>query len=189
MRGPLPPLTEHQKAWLLALARAAVAAEASGRPLPGVGDADARLRLAQGAFVTLQMEGRLRGCIGTLSADRPLCEVVRDCASAAATEDPRFDPVVPEEITALRIEISALSEACAIAPAAVVIGRHGLVVTSGSRRGVLLPQVAVEHGWDAGTFVRETCIKAGLPEDACARGAALQAFDAEVFGEDDASRG
>jgi uncharacterized protein (TIGR00296 family) len=91
--------------------------------------------------------------------------------------------VRPEEAPGLEVEISILSPLKSIAPEQIVVGRHGLVVSRGSYRGLLLPQVAVENGWDAATFLEQTCLKAGLPADAWRRGATLQAFTAEVFGE------
>ena len=101
----------------------------------------------------------------------------------AAFHDPRFLPVSPEEAPGLEVEISVLSPLRPIAPEEVVVGRHGLVVSRGSYRGLLLPQVAVENGWNAATFLEQTCLKAGLPTDAWQHGAILQGFVAEVFGE------
>ena len=102
---------------------------------------------------------------------------------SAAFHDPRFLPVTAEEAPELQVEISVLSPLRPVAPQEVVVGRHGLVVSHGSRRGLLLPQVAVEQEWDATTFLEQTCLKAGLPADAWKQGATLQAFTAEVFGD------
>jgi AmmeMemoRadiSam system protein A len=98
-------------------------------------------------------------------------------------DDPRFPPVTPAEAPHLKIGISVLSPLQPIRPEEVVVGRHGLVVTQGNRRGLLLPQVPIEWKWDRETFLSQTCLKAGLPADAWQHGAQLQGFTAEVFGE------
>jgi AmmeMemoRadiSam system protein A len=138
----------------------------------------------RGAFTTLHRGGQLRGCIGYPLAIAPLFQTIAETAAAAAFEDPRFMPVTEDELPMLSVEISVLSPLARIAPEEVEIGRHGLVVTYGGRRGLLLPQVPVEHGWDRETFLSQTCMKAGLAPDAWMRGASLDAFTAEVFGED-----
>jgi AmmeMemoRadiSam system protein A len=140
------------------------------------------LRERCGAFVTLWKAGRLRGCIGYVEAQRPLYQTVRECALAAALRDPRFDPVTPEELPALEVEISVLSPLFDIAPEQIEVGRHGLIISRGILRGLLLPQVALEWKWDREKFLEETCMKAGLPPDAWQRGARIQAFTAQVFG-------
>jgi AmmeMemoRadiSam system protein A len=119
-------------------------------------------------------------------SDEPLAETVAKMAVAAATEDGRFDAVAASELPSLSIEISALGPMREIRPEDVEVGVHGLVVRCGSRRGVLLPQVPVEHHWDRGSFLAHTCLKAGLPVDAWQRPECeLLAFTASVFGEDD----
>ncbi len=140
-----------------------------------------------GAFVTLRLDGSLRGCVGQLDAAGPLGATVREVAVAAATKDPRFSPVIAAELEAIDVEVSVLGqiELCP-GPAAVEIGRHGLVVDDGRRRGLLLPQVAVEWGWDSHTFVANACVKAGLRPDAWKTEAQLFTFEAEVFSEADA---
>ena len=95
-----------------------------------------------------------------------------------------FSPVTPEEVMLLKVEISVLSPLRPIVPEEIVIGKHGLVVTQGSRRGLLLPQVPVEWDWNVETFLAQTCLKAGLAPDAWRYGVDLQAFTAEVFGEE-----
>jgi AmmeMemoRadiSam system protein A len=112
-----------------------------------------------------------------------LYRTVAEAARAAAFDDPRFQPVTPEEAPNLKVEISVLSALQPIVPEDVVVGKHGLVVIQGSRRGLLLPQVPVEWGWDRETFLSQTSVKAGLTPDAWRQGAELQAFTAEVFGE------
>lgn len=137
----------------------------------------------RGAFTTLHLNGELRGCIGYVLPVSSLYKTVANTAVAAAFEDPRFDPVTVEEAAALKAEISVMSPLFPISPEQVEVGKHGLLVSLGMRRGLLLPQVPFEHGWDRVTFLNETCRKAWLPVDAWQRGAALQAFTAEIFGE------
>ena len=140
-----------------------------------------------GAFVTLRMSGTLRGCIGQTESRGSLLETVRHVAAAAAREDPRFLPVRPNELQRIVIEVSVLGplKPCT-GPHAIEIGRHGLVVEHGDSRGLLLPQVAVEWGWDSHTFVANACVKAGLQPDAWKSDAALFVFEADVFSETDA---
>ncbi len=167
---------------LLRIARDAITAHVTGaRPTDSTTD-DAWP--FGGAFVTLHHRGELRGCIGHIDADRPLARVIRDCAVSACSRDPRFPPVNASELADLAIELSLLGPLERITGTDEVnVGRHGLVVAREGRRGLLLPQVAVEWGWDAATFVAQTCRKAGLAHDAWRHGAALWRFDAEVFGE------
>jgi AmmeMemoRadiSam system protein A len=137
----------------------------------------------RGAFTTIYSQGKLRGCVGYVLPTLPLYRTVAETARAAAFEDTRFSPVTLAEAPALQVSLSILSPLQAIKPEEVEIGIHGLVVTQGERRGLLLPQVPVEHHWDRITFIEQTCIKAGLPRDACKTGATLEAFTAEVFGD------
>jgi AmmeMemoRadiSam system protein A len=137
----------------------------------------------RGAFVTLHLEGQLRGCIGYVMPTQSLYATVAEAAKAAGFEDPRFPPVAPAEAPHLKIEISVLSPLQPIRPEEVVVGLHGLVVSQGNLRGLLLPQVPIEWKWNRETFFAQTCMKAGLPPDAWQHGAHLQAFTAEVFGE------
>ncbi|MCI0353980.1 MAG: AmmeMemoRadiSam system protein A [Acidobacteria bacterium] len=139
---------------------------------------------ARGAFTTLHLHDRLRGCVGFVQALRPLFQTVAETAVAAAFNDPRFDPVTDEEARLLKIEISVLSPLRPITLPEIEIGRHGLVVTHRFQRGLLLPQVAVEHGWDRETFLAETCQKAGLAPDAWRHSATVEGFTAEVFGDE-----
>jgi AmmeMemoRadiSam system protein A len=138
----------------------------------------------RGAFTTLHLYGKLRGCIGYVFPTQSLYRTVAETARAAAFDDPRFEPVELEEARRLKVEISVLSLLRPAAPHDVLVGKHGLVIQQGSRRGLLLPQVPVEWGWDRETFLAQTCLKAGLPSDAWMRGAELQVFTAEVFGEE-----
>jgi AmmeMemoRadiSam system protein A len=140
----------------------------------------------RGAFTTLHILGKLRGCIGYVVAQHPLYRTVAETAQAAAFEDPRFGPVTEAEAPNLVIEISVLSPMAPIGADEVEVGRHGLLVSQGIHRGLLLPQVPVEWGWDRETFLSQTCLKAGLAPDAWRQDADLQAFTAEVFGESEA---
>jgi uncharacterized protein len=119
-----------------------------------------------GVFVTLTVGGKLRGCIGVIEAKAPLGESIVRCATESALEDPRFSPMETEDLSGLQIEVSLLSPMERIQPEQVEIGKHGLLVEHGYRRGLLLPQVAVEHHLDREQFLRESCYKAGLPADA-----------------------
>jgi AmmeMemoRadiSam system protein A len=175
-------LDQSERETLLAIARAAVVARVGGQDPSPVSDAG---WAACGAFVTLRIDGTLRGCLGHITTDQPLADTVQRMAMAAATEDPRFPPMRPEELDAVRIEISVLGppEPCAD-PADLEVGRHGVVVEDGEHRGLLLPQVAVEWGWDGQTFLSQACVKAGLRPDAWRSGARVFRFEAEVFEED-----
>jgi uncharacterized protein len=137
----------------------------------------------RGAFSTLYSRGELRGCVGYVLPNYSLYRTVAETARAAAFDDNRFTPVTAEEVPHLEIELSVLSRPQPIAAEDVEIGRHGLLVSLHGRRGLLLPQVPVEHGWDRITFLEQTCRKAGLPPDAWRAGAIIEAFTAEVFGE------
>ncbi|HEX8813060.1 MAG TPA: AmmeMemoRadiSam system protein A [Terracidiphilus sp.] len=140
----------------------------------------------RGAFTTIYFHAHLRGCVGYVFPVASLYRTVAETARAAAFEDTRFAPVTLEEAAALEISLSILSPLRAIRPEEVAIGVHGLVVSHGGRRGLLLPQVPVEHQWDRVTFIEQTCRKAGLPVDAWQQGATLEAFTAEVFGDREA---
>jgi AmmeMemoRadiSam system protein A len=175
--------SDHDRQLLLRLAREALAAHVGVAPAHVPGET-AVLMQAAGVFVTLHNHGELRGCIGHIEANQPLGTVVPRCAVAAGTTDPRFPPITPTELEELDIEISLLGPLESIGgPAEVEIGRHGLVVEMGWHRGLLLPQVAMAWGWDAETFLAQTCHKAGLARDAWRNGATIWRFEAEVFGE------
>jgi AmmeMemoRadiSam system protein A len=143
-------------------------------------------------FVTWKRGGRLRGCIGTVEPVRPLWADVETNAVHALLEDPRFEPATPDELRLLELEISVLTPFVPVSdpPRDVKVGVHGLLVERGRSRGLLLPQVPVEWGWDVPTFLAHTCLKAGLPEDAWRDGRTrVSTFTAEVFGEEDAPVG
>lgn len=173
---------EEERATLLRLAHTAIEAGLERRRVD-LTPPTAHLAAKRGAFTTLHLDGRLRGCIGYVVPQHSLYRTVAETACAAAFDDPRFTPVSAAEAPNLTVEISVLSPIAPIRPEVVVVGRHGLVVSMGAQRGLLLPQVPVQWGWDRETFLAQTCRKAGLPQDAWRQGAALQAFTAEVFGE------
>ncbi|MGB6200371.1 MAG: AmmeMemoRadiSam system protein A [Candidatus Acidiferrales bacterium] len=183
----MSPLCSAERSALLARARRAIVDAIHGEypaRLPRAVSPDFPHEVGTGVFVTLFYRGQLRGCVGQVEAAVPLAEAVERCAVAAASEDPRFPPVGPAEVAELDIEISLLSPLEPIAADAVEIGRHGLVVERGSRRGLLLPQVAAERHWQWPRFVEETCVKAGLARDAWKDSATrTYAFTAEVFSE------
>jgi AmmeMemoRadiSam system protein A len=185
----VPPgeLRGEERQLLLRTARQSIEAHLRGAELE-LPEARGALGEARGAFVTLKRRADedLRGCIGRMTSNLPLLETVAVMAVAAATEDGRFEPVTLEELPGITIEISALGPLRPIRPEDVEVGRHGLLLSLGRRRGVLLPQVPVEHGWDRETFLAHTCWKAGLPEDAWRDPSVeLLGFTATVFGEDD----
>ena len=177
-------LDESERKGLLGIARRALDGYLGAGKIPPEEGVQGKLAAYGAAFVTLTKNGRLRGCIGYTEAVAPLFKVVQECAVAAATEDPRFPHVSPEELPSLRVEISVLTPLVPIRPEEVVVGRHGLMVAQGGMRGLLLPQVPVEWGWDRETFLDQVCVKAGLPPSAWRHGATLRAFTAEVFGEE-----
>jgi len=137
----------------------------------------------RGAFTSLYLNGELRGCVGYVLPVSSVYRAVIDTARAAAFEDARFYPVTIDEARQLKIELSVLSPPAPISAEEVEVGRHGLLISMVGQRGLLLPQVPAERNWDRITFLEQTCRKAGLPPDAWQRGAVIEAFTAEVFGE------
>ena len=179
----MSPLTESDQETLLQMARAALVDYVSSGKIPTIEEPGESLRQKCGAFVTLRRGKNLRGCIGVIEANAPLYQTVRQCAAWAGTSDPRFPPVMKGEVAGLNIEISVLSPLFKISPEDVEVGKHGLLVTRGGIRGLLLPQVAVQWKWDREHFLEETCRKAGLPLEAWRHDAEVQAFTAQVFDE------
>jgi AmmeMemoRadiSam system protein A len=137
----------------------------------------------RGVFTSLYLHGQLRGCVGYVLPVISVYRAVAETARAAAFEDTRFNPVTRDEAAELKVELSILSSPQPIAAEAIEVGRHGLLISMQGQRGLLLPQVPVEHGWDRTTFLEQTCRKAGLPRDAWQKGASIEVFTAEVFGE------
>lgn len=180
-----------QRRILLAIAHDAIASKIAGQQLPVNPPSNAAsmvwapFQQPRGVFTTLYLHGELRGCVGYAAPIRPLLQAVAETACAAAFDDSRFPPVTAGEAPELKISLSVLSQLFPIDAARVEVGRHGLVISDGVRRGLLLPQVPVEHGWDRETFLDQTCRKAGLPTDAWRHSAAIEAFEAEVFGDNE----
>ena len=168
---------------LLRIAHGSIEAAASGKEFTPE-DVPTHLQERRGAFTTIHLNGQLHGCVGYILPTLPLYLTVADTAASAGTRDPRFPPLTPEEAKDVTVEISVLSKPFEIRPEEIETGKHGLLVSDGRRRGLLLPQVAPEHGWDAEQFLTHTCLKARLPADAWRHGARLEAFTAEIFGEE-----
>ena len=182
--GATPEYSPEERQELLECAREAIVSKLENR-VPLAVNATPHLSEPRGAFTTLYIHGKLRGCVGYPAAVLPLYRTIFETARAAAFEDPRFIPLILGEAADLRVAISVLSPVAPIRPEDVEIGRHGLIISLGSYRGLLLPQVPVEHGWDRVTFLEQTCHKAGLPPNAWRTGALVEAFAAEVFGDPD----
>ena len=137
----------------------------------------------RGAFTSLYLKGELRGCVGYVLPVGSVYRAVGETARAAAFEDTRFPSVKIEEAHHLKVELSILSVPQPIAAESIEIGRHGLLISVTGHRGLLLPQVPIEHRWDRETFLSQTCRKAGLSLDAWQKGATIEAFTAEIFGD------
>ena len=191
---PAPEFSFDQRRALLRIAHEAILSVLERRPFPEVPPLPPALSDPRGVFTTLYLRGdlpgdlgrQLRGCVGYAVPIAPLYRAVAETARAAAFEDSRFLPVTKEEALKLEVSLSVLSRLLPIHPEAVEVGRHGLVISLGARRGLLLPQVAVEHSWDRETFLEQTSRKAGLPLDAWRKAATVEAFTAEVFSDADA---
>ena len=186
----MSPLNNEQQELLLRLARTSLEASVRAGSMCVVPiaaeDIPAALTAPGSAFVTLHSMGTppaLRGCVGFLERSRPLYKTVMEAAAAAALHDTRFPPVAPQELPGLAMEISVLSPFRKLLAEEIEVGVHGLSITQGSARGLLLPQVAVERNWTAMRFLEETCRKAGLEPGAWRAGARIEAFTAQIFGE------
>jgi AmmeMemoRadiSam system protein A len=180
---PADVVIAEEQAYLLRVARLALEARVRRTP-PPVPDGGGGLNLRCGAFVSLHRQGTLRGCLGRVDGEAPLVVTVTRLAALVADSDPRFDPVREDELSGLEIEISVLTPEREVQRVdEIEIGRHGLIVECGGRRGLLLPQVAVEHGWDRETFLEQTCLKAGVSAGAWRDRARILLFEAQVFSE------
>jgi AmmeMemoRadiSam system protein A len=180
------PLSETLRADLLRLARGTLEAHFRGEPPPRLpSDRAETFGQPRGLFVTLRIGGELRGCIGTLAPMGDLTRVIPEYALRAALEDPRFAPLAPEELPQCRIEVSVLTAPQPLeSPDQIEIGRDGLILEMRGRRGLLLPQVATEWGFDRARFLEEVSRKTGLPPDAWRDpDARVWSFQAEVFSE------
>ena len=170
---------------LLALARETLESFVAVGEIPECNPDRQELHQPAGAFVSLHCGDELRGCIGVIKPDGPLYRTVQRCAVSAASEDYRFDRVTPEELPGITLEISVLSPLERTRDVSEVrVGEHGLYVVRGHHRGLLLPQVATDWGWDRETFLAQTCQKAGLEENAWRDpGTTIYQFRALVFSE------
>jgi AmmeMemoRadiSam system protein A len=185
----MSPLSSDDRRALLDLARRAIVEAVSHDRLLNFAPPSGALTEPLAAFVSLHRRGRLRGCIGQVEPDCALAETVVRCAISAARDDPRFAAVKPEEVGELEIEISVLSPFERVTLEGIEIGRHGLMIVQGARRGLLLPQVAVEHKFSRERFLSATCEKAGLLPDAWKDSATqILAFTAEVFSDRDTNK-
>jgi len=183
-------LNDEEKRFLREVARHAVETAVRNQPTKdsltlaseaGI-NLSAGLTSHRGAFVTLTTAGKLRGCIGYIEGFKPLVDAVADNGRSAAVSDPRFSPVVVEELAGVEIEVSALTPLVPVdGPEEIVIGRHGVVLVKGDRLAVFLPQVAPEQGWDRGTTLTHLALKAGLDPDAWRQGSEFLVFEADVF--------
>lgn len=177
---------DQEKIFLLKLARETLNLYLKQGRWPEVIPDNPKLTRKQGVFVTLKINGELRGCIGYPLPVKPLYQAVMEMAVAAATEDYRFPPLSPEELDRLSIEISVLTKPKKVnRPEEVIVGRHGIIISKGYNQGLLLPQVPLEHGWDLETYLSHGCLKAGLHPDEWRRGVNIEVFEAQVFSEDD----
>lgn len=169
---------------LLAVARESIDAAVRGNDfIPDI-PAGGPLSEKRGAFVTITTGGMLRGCIGRIISSDPLIRVVAEMARAAALDDPRFPSLEIGDLGKISLEISAMSPIRTISgPEDITVGRDGLIISRAGRSGLLLPQVASDHGWDAIRFLEETCHKAGLESGDWKEGARIEAFGAEVWSE------
>jgi AmmeMemoRadiSam system protein B/AmmeMemoRadiSam system protein A len=180
-----PELTEAQREELLSLVRTTLEGYLENGSIPPYETNDLALVRRSAVFVTLKQGSELRGCIGHTRADLPLYQVVQQMAVAAATEDPRFPPLTPDELAEVTVEISILSPFRRVTDVEQIgVGVHGLMIFKDGHQGLLLPQVPVEQGWDRDEFLANLCLKAGLLEGCWREGATLYAFTAVVFGEE-----
>jgi hypothetical protein len=179
-------LTSREKGVLLSIARKSIETHIQSGQAYIEPREEMTLNARNGCFVTIKQNGQLRGCIGNFQSELPLFKEVAEMAVASASKDPRFYPMKEDDLNCFTLEISVLSPLHKIeAFEEIEVGAHGIYLEKGYYRGVLLPQVAVEHDWDRETFLNQTCVKAGLPTDAWrADDAEIYIFSAQVFGEE-----
>ena len=177
-------LTKKEQKELLKIARKTVVEYVTTQKVPVVVTASPGLNLHSGCFVTVKQKGELRGCIGNFVSDQQLYLLVQEMTVSAATRDPRFYPMKVQDLDDFTLDISVLSPLEKIASVEEIrVGIHGIYIVKGSYRGVLLPQVATEYGWSRDQFLKHTCIKAGLPENAWQGECDIYRFSAQVFGD------
>ncbi|MEW6455195.1 MAG: AmmeMemoRadiSam system protein B [Acidobacteriota bacterium] len=177
-------LTEGQKNKLLEIARKSIEGWVLRKEVYNVGNVEEGLKELRGVFVTIKKKGELRGCIGFTEPLFPLWEATQRAAVYAAVKDPRFEPLSPEELKKIHIEISVLTPLKKISDIKEIkVGTHGLLISKEERKGLLLPQVAVDHGWTREQFLDQTCLKVGFPYGCWRKNAEIFIFEAEIFEE------
>jgi hypothetical protein len=180
-----PELSRAQRQELLSLARSSIAGYLKTGQVPDYTSSDVEFSRRLGAFVTLTKQGELRGCIGRMTSALPLRRTVQEMAVAAASSDPRFPVLTPEELEQVKVEISILSPLRRVADVQdIQVGTHGLMIVKNGYQGVLLPQVPVQQGWNRDQYLEQLCFKAGLQPGCWRANATLYAFTAVVFGEE-----
>lgn len=179
-------LNKDEQRFVLELARKTVRSVVKGESPPNPIDIPAIIKEKRGAFVTLNKNDQLRGCIGYVQPIKPLYQTILDVAESAALKDPRFPPVNEQELPYISVEVSVLTVPKTITdPEKIEVGEHGIIIKKGFQQGLLLPQVATEYGWDRKTFLEHTCLKAGLPRNAWrAENTEIKIFTAQVFSAD-----
>jgi AmmeMemoRadiSam system protein A len=177
-------LNKNQQKFLLRLARQTIEHYLKSGKAPEVKIKEEYLKEKRGAFVTLKVKSQLRGCIGYPLPYKPLYETIIDVAISSATQDYRFQPLTYEELKETKIEISVLSLPELVKDLKEIeVGRHGIVISKGLNKGLLLPQVPLEYDWDLETYLNHGCLKAGLDEDEWKKGVQIEVFEAQVFSE------
>lgn len=175
-------LTEDQQKFLLDLARKSIEHYLKTGKTLEIQTQDKELKEKRGAFVTLKVNDELRGCIGYSLPYKPLYETIIDMAISAATQDFRFQSITQDELADTKIEISVLSLPEPVKNIKEIeVGKHGIIISKGSNKGLLLPQVPVEWNWDLETYLGHGCLKAGLDEEEWKKGACIEIFSAQVF--------
>ena len=175
-------LSSEGKKLLLDIAREAIVSLIENGSVPRLEPPSPILQEKRGCFVCVKINGKLRGCIGNFISDKPLYQLVQEMAVSAATRDPRFYPMKKEDLAQFELEISVLTPLRKITSIEEIeVGVHGLYIEKNFSRGVLLPQVAIEYGWDRDTFLSQTSVKAGLNPDDWKEGADIYVFSADVF--------
>ena len=177
-------LTAEEQKLLLSVAREAITSHLENRPLSRTDDLTGTLLEKRGCFVSIKANGKLRGCIGNFQSDKPLHQLVCEMAISAATKDPRFYPMIKKDLNDFTLEISVLAPLRKVMDIAEIeVGIHGLYMEKNFCRGVLLPQVAGEYGWDRETFLNQTSVKSGMNPGDWKEGADIYIFTADVFKE------
>lgn len=177
-------LNNEQQKFLLGLARQAIQHYLKTEKSLKIKIKDEELKEKRGAFVTLKVQDQLRGCIGYPLPFKPLYETIMDVAVSAATKDYRFQPLTLEELSEAKIEISVLSLPKPVKDVKEIeVGKHGIIISKGSSKGLLLPQVPVEWNWDLKTYLSHGCLKASLDENEWKKGVSIEIFSAQVFSE------